>query len=107
MLNKINPAKTSTWKALDDHYTVMKNVHMTDLFNSDPDRFSTFSIKFEDILLDYSKNIINDETIKLLLALAREVKLSDAIDSFFSGEKINETENRAVLHTALSFDTLG
>ena len=101
MLNKINPTKTSTWKALEDHYTVMQNVHMSDLFSSDPDRFLNFSIKFEDILLDYSKNIINDETIKLLLALAREVKLTDAIDNFFSGEKINETENRAVLHTAL------
>lgn len=101
MLNKINPTKTSTWKALKDHYAVMKNVHMADLFSSDPDRFSTFSIKFEDILLDYSKNIINDKTVNLLLALAREVKLPDAIDSFFSGEKINETENRAVLHTAL------
>ncbi len=101
MLNKINPTKTSTWKALEDHYTVMKNVHMADLFRSNPDRFSTFSINSDDILLDYSKNIITSETMNHLFALAREVKLTDAIDSFFSGEKINETENRAVLHTAL------
>ncbi len=101
MLNKINPAETSAWKQLSDHYHLMQNMHMIDLFNDDPNRFSKFSISHEDIFLDYSKNIINDETIKLLLDLARETDLTDAIEKFYSGDIINETENRAALHTAL------
>jgi glucose-6-phosphate isomerase len=74
---------------------------MKDLFANDPQRFNRFSIRFEDILLDYSKNRITDETLQLLIELADEVGLSDAIDQMFDGAKINETENRAVLHTAL------
>ena len=101
MLNKINPVETSAWKKLSDHYHLMQNMHMIDLFNDDPNRFSKFSISLEDIFLDYSKNIISDETIKLLLDLARETELTDAIEKFYSGDIINETENRAVLHTAL------
>src|SRR4030067_1088801 len=77
------------------------NGHMMNLFNEDPDRFSKFSVRHEDILLDYSKNIINEETLQLLFELAREVKLKDAMEEMFSGHKINETENRAVLHVAL------
>ena len=76
-------------------------MRMKDMFSEDPDRFLKFSVRFEDILLDYSKNIINKETIQLLLELTKKIKLKDAIDKIFSGDKINETENRAVLHTAL------
>ncbi len=101
MLNKIDPLQTSAWKKLKDHYKVMKDRHISDMFQNDQDRFSDFSIRFEDILVDYSKNIINRETLKLLLDLARETKVQDSIASMFSGDKINETENRAVLHTAL------
>ncbi|NOZ85649.1 MAG: glucose-6-phosphate isomerase [Deltaproteobacteria bacterium] len=101
MLNRINPTETTAWKKLRDHYEVMKNRHMRDMFREDPDRFSKFSIRFRDILVDYSKNIITGETMDLLLELARQAELKDAIEKMFSGEKINETENRAVLHTAL------
>ncbi len=101
MLKRINPAETPAWKKLLEHYEVMKNRHMRDMFREDPDRFSRFSIRFQDILVDYSKNIITGETMELLLELAREAELGDAIEKMFSGEKINETEDRAVLHTAL------
>ncbi len=101
MLNKINPTETSAWKKLQEHYHVLKSRHMKDMFNEDQNRFSKFSIRFEDMLIDYSKNIINEETLSLLLKLAKEAKVKDAIEKMFSGGKINETENRAVLHTAL------
>ncbi len=101
MLKRINPTETPAWKKLEDHYEVMKNRHMRDMFMEDPDRFSKFSIRFRDMLVDYSKNIISEETMGLLLELAREADVKDAVDKMFSGEKINETENRAVLHTAL------
>jgi glucose-6-phosphate isomerase len=101
MLSKINPLETEAWKRLEKHFEFMKSVHMRDLFDQDPDRFSKFSIRFEDILVDYSKNIVTEETLSLLLELARETRVKDAIESMFTGEKINETENRAVLHTAL------
>jgi len=74
---------------------------MRDLFQEDNDRFSKFSLKFEEILIDYSKNIITSETLNLLLELTKEINLKDAIEKMFSGDKINETEARAVLHTAL------
>ena len=101
MLDKINPSETSAWQKLLNHFDAIKTVHMRDLFKEDSERFSRFSLKFEDILIDYSKNLINNETMKLLTQLAKEVKLGNAIESVFSGDKINETENRAVLHTAL------
>ncbi len=101
MLKRINPTETPAWKKLRAHYEVMKNRHMRDMFREDPERFSRFSIRFRDILVDYSKNIITGETMGLLLELAREAELKDAIEKMFSGGKINETENRAVLHTAL------
>jgi glucose-6-phosphate isomerase len=101
VLDKINPLETSAWSKLKDHYGFMKTRHMRDLFLEDPERFSKFSLMHEDILADYSKNIINEETLQLLLTLAREVKVQDAIEKMFSGDKINETENRAVLHVAL------
>lgn len=101
MLPKINPATTTAWKELRLHFSEMKNMHMRDLFRNDPERFSRFSLKSKDILFDYSKNIISEKTLQLLLQLAEECKVRAGIDAMFSGEKINETENRAVLHTAL------
>ncbi|MBQ8707110.1 MAG: glucose-6-phosphate isomerase [Succinivibrionaceae bacterium] len=102
-MQNINPTTTNAWKALQDHFNKNKNRTIKDLFASDPQRFGKFSISFpkEDILVDYSKNIVDEETMKLLFDLARETKLSEAIDSMFTGEKINRTEGRAVLHTAL------
>lgn len=101
MFNRIDPVKTKTWQKLKSHYKNMQKMHMRDLFDKDPARFSKFSLKFEDIFVDYSKNIITTDTLKLLFALAREVKLKEAIAAMFAADKINETENRAVLHTAL------
>ncbi len=86
---------------METHYARMSSVHMRELFAADPQRFERFSIQFEDILIDYSKNIITEETLGLLLQLARETHLPEAIEQMFNGEKINETEGRAVLHTAL------
>ncbi len=102
-MQNINPTTTSAWKALQEHFNKNKNRTIKDLFSVDPQRFSRFSITFpqEDILVDYSKNIVDEETMKLLFDLARETKLNEAIDSMFSGEKINRTEDRAVLHIAL------
>ena len=100
MLNKINPTKTKSWQELLDHFREMSSIHMKELF-SDESRFNKYSIKFEDILIDYSKNIITDKTKQLLIELANDCKLKDSIDKMFSGDKINETENKAVLHTAL------
>jgi glucose-6-phosphate isomerase len=101
MLPKINPTKTQSWKKLARHFEKIKDVEMKDLFESDPDRFDRLSIRFNDILVDYSKNRITEETPALLFALADEAGLKDAIEQMFGGEKINETEARAVLHIAL------
>jgi glucose-6-phosphate isomerase len=101
MLKKINPTKTNAWTRLKEHYELIKNKHMADMFRDDPDRFSKFSLKFEDMIVDYSKNIINEEILYFLLELAEEIHVKDAIEKMFSGDKINETENRAVLHVAL------
>ena len=101
MLDKINPTKTQSWKNLVDHFKEMKGVHMKDLFADDPDRFNKYSIRFNGILVDYSKNIITEDTLKLLLKLTDDVGLRDALNKMFNGESINETEDRAVLHTAL------
>ena len=101
MLPKINPTNTTAWNSLQEHFSEMKSVHIRELFKADPDRFSKYSISNRDIVFDYSKNIISEKTIQLLLQLANECKLKDGIDAMFNGEKINETESRAVLHTAL------
>jgi len=101
MLHKANPTKTKSWLHLSEHFEKIKDVHMKGLFANDPQRFNRFSIRFKDILLDYSKNRITEETLQLLIELADEVGLSDAIDQMFKGAKINETETRAVLHIAL------
>ncbi len=96
-----HPTQLPAWQALQAHYQVMKDVHMRDLFAADPHRFERFSLRFEDILLDYSKNRITQETMDLLVALAHQAGLKQAIQAMFSGEKINVTEKRAVLHVAL------
>ena len=101
MLNKQNPTKLKIWQELQNHYSRIKDIHMRDLFDEDPQRFEKYSLEFEDILLDFSKNRITDETIDLLIRLADEMELKKAILQMFRGDKINETENRAVLHTAL------
>ena len=101
MLDRTNPDKTKAWEKLTDHYQQVKNVQMKDLFSKDSKRFEKFSIRFNSIFVDYSKNRINEQTIKLLTDLAEEVRLQDAIDQMFSGHYINETEKRPVLHTAL------
>ncbi|MCX2573304.1 glucose-6-phosphate isomerase [Pedobacter sandarakinus] len=101
MLPKINFNETEAYKYLADHFIDVNEKSIKDFFSEDADRFNKFSVFFEDILLDYSKNRINDETLALLLQLARECKLDDAIKAMFAGDKINETEDRAVLHTAL------
>lgn len=101
MLEKQNPTKTKSWHHLEKHFKNMKKLHMKDMFAEDGMRFEKFSIQFEDILFDYSKNIINEHTIKLLIELAEEMNVKGSTEQMFTGEKINETENRAVLHTAL------
>jgi glucose-6-phosphate isomerase len=92
---------SSSWKKLRRHYRSMESVHMRDLFARDPDRFDTFSIYFDDLLLDFSKNRITQETLDLLVQLVRKARLKQKTAAMFSGDKINVTENRAVLHTAL------
>ncbi len=101
MLQKADPTQTKSWGRLEAHFKEMRNVHMRDLFAQDPQRFERFSVRFNDILLDYSKNRIRAETMDLLVELAEEMAVPDAIEKMFAGEKINETENRAVLHVAL------
>ncbi|AFP85489.1 glucose-6-phosphate isomerase [secondary endosymbiont of Heteropsylla cubana] len=101
-MKNIDPTQTSAWKALEKHFLVMKDVKISDLFLKERERFSLFSTTFNDeILIDYSKNRISTKTLVLLITLATECGVKEAITSMFSGEKINRTENRAVLHTAL------
>ncbi|KLU15348.1 MULTISPECIES: glucose-6-phosphate isomerase [Xenorhabdus] len=101
-MKSINPSQTEAWKALQQHFEQMKNVHLRDLFEQDKKRFTAFSATFDQhILVDYSKNRITTETLEKLHALAQETDLAGAIRSMFSGEKINRTEDRAVLHIAL------
>ena len=102
MFPKVNPTTTQAWLLLKKHQQEeMQRAHIKSLFANDPQRFNKFSLKLGDILFDYSKNIITPKTIQLLLQLAEECKVKEAIDAMFSGEIINETEQRSVLHTAL------
>ena len=101
MLPKINPTTTSAWQQLQEHYQEMKSIHLKELFKEEENRFKKYSLAAPDIIWDYSKNIITDKTLQLLLQLAEECELQSAIEAIFNGEKINETEDRAVLHTAL------
>ena len=101
MLKKVNPTATKSWNNLLTHHQSLKSQSIAELFKKDDKRFSSFSLTFEDILVDFSKNIINKETLQLLINLTQECDLKDGIDKMFSGDKINETENRSVLHIAL------
>ena len=101
MFPKINPTQTDAWRQLKEHYEEMKDLSMKKMFREEADRFSKFSTSIDDIVFDYSKNRINDRTIGLLLKLAEECKVKEAIEAMFNGDKINETENRSVLHVAL------
>src|SRR5210317_2026594 len=100
-MKNINPTKTTTWQDLKQHFEKIKSKHLSELFAEDSARKNNFSLNVNDIEFDYSKNRISKETLGLLLNLANEVNLKGAMDAYFSGEKINATENRAVLHTAL------
>lgn len=101
MLSNINPTHTEAWKQLEGHFQQMQSVHMKELFAEDKQRFEHFSIQLDDILVDFSKNILRKGTLDLLHQLANEAKLKEAIEAMFTGEKINQTEGRAVLHVAL------
>ncbi len=101
-MKNINPTNTQAWKALEAHQSQLAHTTIADLFKQEENRFNDYSLTFENqILVDFSKNKINQETLKLLRQLAKESVLDEAINAMFTGEKINRTENRAVLHTAL------
>lgn len=100
-LQNINPSATEAWQQLRNHFYDMQTNSIKDMFANDPKRGEKFTIQWEDFLVDYSKNNITKKTVDLLLDLANEVGLEKAINSYFSGENINKTEDRAVLHTAL------
>src|SRR5690606_28773716 len=101
MLPNHNPTETTAWRKLETIFLTLQATHMRELFEEDPDRFKKFSLQFDDILVDFSKNILNDEALRALSELAEEVELRDAIEAMFRGDKINRTENRPVLHVAL------
>ncbi|MGN6618733.1 MAG: glucose-6-phosphate isomerase, partial [Ilyomonas sp.] len=102
MFPKVNPTTTQAWLLLKRHHQEeMLRTHMRDLFKNDPDRFKKFSLSVNDIVFDYSKNIITQKTVQLLLQLAEDCKLKEAIEAMFNGELVNETEGRSVLHIAL------
>src|SRR5262245_24380409 len=95
------PTELPAWKALEAHHREVAPAHLRDLFRDDPRRFDKFSLRFDDFLLDFSKNRITEKTLGLLLDLARQADVPGWRDRMFAGEKINITEHRAVLHVAL------
>lgn len=101
MLPKINPTKTTAWKKLHEHYKEMRTVEIKELFKEDPSRFKKFCFSVPEIVCDFSKNIVSTSTMQLLMELAYECELQKAIKAMFTGEMINQTEGRSVLHTAL------
>ncbi len=101
MFPTVNPTTTAAWKELEAYFKTFEGTQMKNMFAEDPNRFEKYSLKFEDILVDFSKNIVDDKAFSLLIKLANECGLKEAIASQFSGERINKTENRPVLHTAL------
>ncbi|GAB4091717.1 glucose-6-phosphate isomerase [Flaviaesturariibacter terrae] len=101
MFPRINPSNTEAWQRLQVHANATRSMHMRDLFANDPDRFRKLSFCHDELMIDFSKNRITDETLQLLLQLARECRLPDAINAMFAGDFINETEGRSVLHVAL------
>lgn len=104
-MQNINPTKTTAWKKLQEHYKKVGDKHLRQWFSEDSDRFSKFHVSWNDILFDFSKNRIDSETLELLVKLAHECDLQGAIKAMFSGAHINQTEDRAVLHTALRNST--
>ncbi len=100
-LQSINPTKTNSWRKLQNHFQDIKDIPMKSWFAEKKERANQMTIKWDDFYVDFSKNRINEDTLKLLFSLAKEVDLEDAITKYFSGDIINQTENRAVLHTAL------
>ena len=100
-MRNINPTQTQAWKKLQTHFVEIKEAQLRDLFEQNQNRFQNFHVKFDDFLFDYSKNRMTEETRDLLIQLAEECDLKSAINSMFSGKNINQTEDRAVLHTAL------
>jgi len=98
-MTKLN--QSTTWKALEEHFEAISQTHMRNLFEQDSERFDKFSLKLNDLLFDFSKNIIDSQTMDLLYRLANECEVSQWTERMFDGEAINQTENRAVLHTAL------
>ena len=100
-LRNTNPTTTIAWQKLQNHFQEMQNASMKKMFSEDKTRATQFHLHWNDFVVDYSKNIVNQETMNLLLELANEVQLKDAIAKYFEGDVINQTENRAVLHTAL------
>ncbi len=101
MLSTINPAETATWQKLTALFMNLQAVHLRELFDEDPQRFQKFNLQFEDILVDYSKNLVTKEVMETLVELTDETELTEAIKAMFDGIPINQTEHRAVLHTAL------
>lgn len=101
MLPKINPTSTNAWHQLQRHYSEIKDVHLKELFKNEPDRFKKYSLCTDELVFDYSKNLITAKTKQLLLQLAEECKVKEAINAMFNGDAINETEKRSVLHVAL------
>ena len=101
MLPKINPMTTNAWNRLEEYHFEFEGKHMKELFANDAKRFQKYSLKFEDMLVDFSKNIIDDEVREALIELANECELKEAVESMFTGQKINVTEDRSVLHVAL------
>ncbi|HSM64266.1 MAG TPA: hypothetical protein VK833_10045, partial [Gillisia sp.] len=100
-MKNIDPTKTAAWKKLEKHFLEIKELEMKNLFQEDPQRAEDLKIEWEDFYVDFSKNRITVETQEILLQLAEECGLKEAIKSYYSGESINKTENRPVLHTAL------
>src|SRR5215813_11997585 len=98
---KVSVIESPAWKALESHYKEVRKLHLRELFADDPARGERLTASAAGIELDYSKNRITDETLELLFQLAKDAGLRERIDAMFSGSKINITENRAVLHTAL------
>ncbi|MDA9334749.1 glucose-6-phosphate isomerase [Flavobacteriaceae bacterium] len=100
-LNSINPTQTKAWSKLKEHFEAIKDDHMKTWFKENPGRADEFTIQWDDFYVDFSKNRINSETMQLFKALAEEVKLKEAVSKYFEGDTINQTEARAVMHTAL------
>jgi glucose-6-phosphate isomerase len=101
MFPKINPKQTKAWKQIEQHAGDMRNARISELVAKDPDRFKKYAFCFNELLVDFSKNLVSDDTVKHLIALAEECGLKTAVASMFAGDFINQTEQRSVLHVAL------